>query len=310
MLSSSQTAATGADHPVQGITLDAAGIPLSALHARPATAPRATVVAIHGAGMRAGYFHHPVSNDLSLLALGTQLGFSVLALDRPGYGASAGALPQGQTLAEQTDTLGAALHTFADRHELGAGLFLLAHSYGGKLALSTAARPPDLPVLGCDISGCGYLFAREPGSTAPDQWQRDMRGNNWGPLGLYPTDTFRLSRSLLTAMPPREAAEIRHWPQTLESMARRIRVPLRFTFAEHERRWRHDREALAALRTVLSAAPVTTAHQATAGHNISLGRTARTYHLKALTFFEEQLAREMPAELPAGPRPPIGFSAA
>ncbi|NEE43926.1 alpha/beta hydrolase, partial [Streptomyces sp. SID8455] len=72
---------------------------LSALLAEPVDmAPRAVLVALHGGGMRAGYFDSRARPGLSLLALGAQLGYTVLAVDRPGYGLSAARLPRGLAL--------------------------------------------------------------------------------------------------------------------------------------------------------------------------------------------------------------------
>ncbi len=107
--STAQDARTGAGAP-RRIALEGAGVRLSALLAEPADgAPRAAVVALHGSGMNAAYFHARADPRLSLLALGPRLGYTVLALDRPGYGRSASAVLDGQRLAEQTRTVRAAL---------------------------------------------------------------------------------------------------------------------------------------------------------------------------------------------------------
>jgi hypothetical protein len=67
-------------------------------------------------------------------------------------------------------------------------------------------------------------------------------------------------------------------------------VPVRLTFAEHESWWRHDRAALTELSAAFRAAPrVSVEQQPDAGHNISLGWAARSYHLRALAFLEECL---------------------
>jgi hypothetical protein len=68
-----------------------------------------------------------------------------------------------------------------------------------------------------------------------------------------------------------------------------VRVPVRFTFAEHERWWHHDAESLAELRGLLPAPRVIVDRLPHAGHNVSLGLAARTYHLRALAFFDECL---------------------
>ncbi|MDX3727161.1 alpha/beta hydrolase [Streptomyces caniscabiei] len=374
-------------HGVRRITLDAAGLPLSALLSEPpGGTPRAVVVAVHGGGMNAGYFDCRAHPQQSLLTLGARLGHTVLAVDRPGYGHSAARLPEGQGLAEQAVSLRAALRDFTSRHDTGAGLFLLAHSYGGKVALTAAADLPsaaglacaagpphaaDLPhaahplhaselphavdrshaadplqavelphaadplqsaglpqapsgglphgvglppsvepgpshLLGIDVSGCGHLYAVEPHElpTAGDDGGRLRR--SWGPLRLYPSGTFRESGSIVEPVPARERAELARWPLLFRSTAPRVRVPVRLTFAEHEAWWRHDDEALADLAAHFTAAPqVSVERQPGAGHNISLGRAARAYHLRALAFLEDCLAaRETPpTPRTAGPLP-------
>ncbi|MEU9982402.1 alpha/beta fold hydrolase [Streptomyces sp. NPDC050856] len=295
---------------VRAVTLDAGGLPLSGLLAEPAggRAPRAVVVALHGAGMSAGYFDSRARPGLSLLTLGAELGCAVLALDRPGYGLSARHLPDGQDLAGQTATLRAALAGFARDHATGAGFFLLAHSNGGRLALSAAAgrwERADVPLIGLDISGLGRRFAvdrdRLPSASGRGDWRR-----HWGALRFYPPDAFRLGGALVSPVPAREAAEMPLWPEMYPGVAARVRVPVRFTFAEQERWWRHDEEAVRELLAPLDATRASVARQPGAGHNISLGWAARTYHLRALAFLEEcLLARAtalppVPAVAPGG----------
>ncbi|MFJ1809515.1 MULTISPECIES: alpha/beta hydrolase family protein [unclassified Streptomyces] len=280
----SQTYSAG----VRPLLVEAAGLTLSGLLAEPPDGPpRATVVAVHGGGMRAGYFDGQVHADLSLLTLGARLGFTVLALDRPGYGRSAAQVPDGLTLDEQSAVLPAALDAFAERHAVGRGFLMLAHSYGGKLALATVARTPGL--LALDASGVGHRFGVEP-SDRPRlrrhlDWER-----NWGPLGLYPAGTFRAAEALVAPMPVREGAEVGLWPEMFEELAPRIDIPLRLTFAEHEAWWLHEEQDIADLTSRLTKAPVVRVErQPDAGHNISLGLAARSYHLRALAFFEECL---------------------
>lgn len=287
---------------VHDIVLDAAGVPISALLARPRTPARATVVAVHGGGMSAGYFDSRARPGLSLLTLGAHLGYTVLAVDRPGYGLSAARLPEGQSVHDQAAVLHAALADFAARHDTGAGFFLLAHSNGGKLALAAAARD-DSRLLGLDVSGLGSRLAVElhqlPGPAGHGDWRR-----HWGALRLYPPDAFRLSGALVRPVPLREALEGPLWPDLYPDVAARVRTPVRFTFAEHERWWRFDDAALAALAEPLAAPRVTIDVQPDAGHNISLGWAARTYHLRALGFLEECLLARDAAPPGRGPQTP------
>lgn len=287
---------------IRAITLHTAGLTLSALLAEPVdVAPRAVLVALHGGGMRAGYFDSRARPGLSLLALGAQLGYTVLAVDRPGYGLSAARLPRGLALEDSAPVLRAALADFSARYATGAGLFLVAHSYGGKLALAAADAFGDA-LIGLDISGLGNRLAvaphQLPGPGGQGEWRK-----HWGALRLYPPGAFRLGQALLSPVPEIEAAQGPSWPERYPELAARVRVPVRFTFAEQEQWWRHDEEAVAELTRPFASAPVRVDHQPDAGHNISLGWAARTYHLRVCGFLEEcLLARD--AALPQ--RRPVG----
>ncbi|MEU8685499.1 alpha/beta fold hydrolase [Streptomyces sp. NPDC048611] len=305
-----EAGAPGADpSPVREITLDAGGVTVSALLAEPAddASPRAVVVAVHGGGMRAGYFDSRALPGLSLLRLGAALGYTVLAVDRPGYGRSAARLPRGLPLAAQATTLHAALADFAANHRTGAGCFVVAHSNGGKLALAAAAEPGGDALIGLDISGLGHRLAvglpQLPGVDSHGEWRR-----HWGALRLYPPGAFQQGRALVAPVPERESQEGPLWPDMYPGIAARVRIPVRFTFAEQEQWWRHDDEATADLTGRLRAAPRTlVARLPDAGHNISLGWAARTYHLRALAFLEEcLLTRDAAAPAPlARPAPPV-----
>jgi hypothetical protein len=94
---------------------------------------------------------------------------------------------------------------------------------------------------------------------------------------------------MVAPMPDRERSEVARWPGFFPAVGASVRVPVRFTFAEHEAWWRHDDAALAALAGSLAAARVVVDRQRGAGHNISLGWAARAYHLRALAFAEDCL---------------------
>ncbi|MEU6844707.1 alpha/beta fold hydrolase [Streptomyces sp. NPDC046716] len=276
---------------VRAVTLDSADGPLSALLSEPTgEPPRAAVVALHGGGMRAGYFDGTAHPDLSLLTLGARLGYTVLAVDRPGYGRSAERFPDGRSLEEQTATVRSAIEEFAAGHVTGAGVLLLGHSYGGKLALSTVAASAPDPVIAVDVSGCGRRPAVGPDEAAGGA--RGLRGRrlNWGPSQLYSPGAVGSSAYIVAPVPPREREDMANWERRSEELLPRIRVPVRLTFAEYEAWWRHTDEDLADLRERLSRAPrVVLDRLPGAGHNISLGLAARTYHLRAFAFLEESL---------------------
>ncbi|MCL7378436.1 alpha/beta hydrolase [Streptomyces sp. 35G-GA-8] len=285
---------------VRAVTLNAGDIPLSGLLAEPdgGAEPRSVIVAVHGRGMCADYFNGLTDPADSLLTLGARLGHTVLALDRPGYGASAGPLPDGQPLGEQATTLHRALAGFARHHPTGAGFFVVAHSDGGKVALHMAAQDAGDGLIGLDINGCGWRYAPEA-RHFPDTLGGGASRLNWGPLHLYAPGTFRASRALLRAVPAREAAQTATWPVQYPRLAGRITSPVRLTFAEYELWWELDDKALSAMTGQLTAAPLVTVERLpAAGHNISIGRAARAYHLRALAFLEECLRHG--GDAPAG----------
>lgn len=60
-----------------------------------ADGPSGLVVALHGGGYDARYWHASDEHQASLLRLGAALGFEVVAVDRPGNRASADAASTG-----------------------------------------------------------------------------------------------------------------------------------------------------------------------------------------------------------------------
>ncbi|MFB4424414.1 alpha/beta hydrolase [Streptomyces sp. QL37] len=277
---------SAAEEGVQGraVELSGYGVPLSGLIALPGrTAPRAVVVALHGGGMRAGYFHGRADPGASLLTLAARHGYAALALDRPGYGRSAERVPHGMGLAEQAAVVRGALAGYRRSHPCGAGFFLVGHSLGGKVALTTAAGWRKGGLLGVDVSGISDRWAVSPTRlTGPGA--RGTHGLHWGPLALYPPRTFELAAPLIAPLPRREAEEAPYWPSTFAAIAPRIRVPVRFTFAEHERWWRCDARTVREMTARLASPLVRTERLEGAGHNISLGNAARTYHHRVLDF--------------------------
>ncbi|MFG3153793.1 alpha/beta hydrolase [Streptomyces sp. NPDC048219] len=271
------------------ITLNTGSAPVSGLLGEPSDGPsRALVVALHGGGMTAGYFDGQAHTDVSLLSLGTRLGYTVLALDRPGYGPHARSGGDGLTVTEQVGPVAAAVEEFTDRHAGNGGILLLGHSFGGKLALAVAAYRPPRGLLGVEVSGVGHRLAVPP-ERAAQRTGLALRRLHWGPLALYPPGTFPASKSVVAPVPRREAESVGDWEAAVcADVLPRVRVPVRFTFAEHEAWWRHGPDDVGDLTAALTAAPrVVVDRLPRAGHNISLGWAARAYHLRVLAFLEE-----------------------
>ena len=286
------------------------GVPMSGLIAEAAD-PRAVIVAFHGGASTAAYFDCPGHPWLSMLRVGAALGFTVVALDRPGYGASA-PYPDAMQYPEQRVALAfGAVDKILGSNPRGAGLFLLAHSAGCELAVrmtvdESAERER---LLGLELAGTGLQYADDATEILKTATSINrptgLRELLWQPAHLYPADVLSaMTNSATGAL--YEAAMVKDWPgQDFPTLAARVRVPVQFSVAGHERVWRSDAAALADIAAIFTASPrFVVNHQVDASHNLSLSINAAAYHLKVLSFVEECVtARERvsaTAELEAG----------
>ncbi|SEP23342.1 alpha/beta hydrolase [Trujillonella endophytica] len=289
--------------PPELIETEVLGTPVSVLVAH-APRPRAVVYALHGGGSGKEYFDHPLAPSLSLLRLGPALGFTVVAPDRPGYVPDDGA--SSMPAQRRTDLLYAVLDTALGDRERGAGVLLLAHSMGCISGIRMAADDRGADLLGLDFSGTGLRWARAVHeATAAGDGRvggSDLGRLIWGHEELYPPGSRRAVRPA-TPGAASEGTDIDGWHAELPRAAARVRIPTRYVLAEHEAWWEGGREALAEVAALFTAAPlVETAIEAGAGHNISLGWTARAYHLRVLAFAEQCIARRAAAGTASGAR--------
>jgi pimeloyl-ACP methyl ester carboxylesterase len=286
------------------------GVPMSGLVAE-ASDPCAVIVAFHGGASTAAYFDCPGHPRLSMLRAGAGLGFTVVALDRPGYGASA-PYPDAMQRPEQRVALAyGAVDKILGASPRGAGVFLLAHSAGCELAvrMTVDERAHDAGLLGLELAGTGLQYADDANEmlkTATDtQRPTGLRELLWQPAHLYPAEVLSgITNSSTGAL--YEATMVKDWARTdFPALAAQVRAPVQFSVAEHERVWRSDPAALADIAAIFTASPrFVINEQVDAGHNLSLSVNAAAYHLKVLAFVEECVtARERAiaeAELEAG----------
>ena len=301
------------------VTVDVDGVPMSALVASVA-APRAVIVALHGGAVTSSYYDSRTLPGLSLLRTGAALGFTVIALDRPGYGASArygrglggadrgGQIDRMATVAERVDLGYAAIDALLAGRERGAGVFLMAHSMGCVLAIQLAADPRGAGLLGLEIAGIGlrphsvartFMASLTAGpaasgdGTAPSGVDRgNLHEILWTPPHLYPDGAE--AALALSASPRYEGSDVRGLADAFPGLAARVRIPVRYSLGDHEQVWSNGPAALASIAALFTGSPrVVTAEPAQAGHNLSLGRSALAYHLSVLSFADEcALGRE------------------
>jgi pimeloyl-ACP methyl ester carboxylesterase len=265
-----------------------------------AAEPRAVVVAFHGGASTAAYFDCPGHPRLSLLRTAPELGFTVVALDRPGYCASAPYPDAMQRPDQRVALVYGAVDKMLGSKPRGAGLFLLAHSAGCELAVRLTAdeRAEQSGVLGLELAGTGLQYAdaaNEILKTATATHRpAGLRELLWHPAHLYPAEVLSgITNSSTGAL--YEATMVKDWPrQDFPALAAQVRVPVQFSFAEHERVWKSDPGALAEIAAMFPAAPrFMVNEQVGAGHNLSLSVSAAAYHLRVLSFVEDcVVARE------------------
>ena len=271
---------------------DVDGIPMSALVAEAAN-PRATVVAIHGGATTSAYYDCPGHPRSSFLRIGAALGFTVIALDRPGFGASA---PNAELMTDpdrRVELAYAAVNAILGSSPRGAGLFVLGHSNGSELTLRMAVAEPAL--LGIETSGTGRRNQPEAHAVLSrpkiSEIRRGVRELLWDATHLYPADIIG---GVQSPSPAYEGTVVANWPhRDFPALAAQVRVPVRFSLAEHEPFWENGPAGLADVAAMFTASPrVIVNEQRDSGHNLSLGFTAAAYHLGVLSFVEECIVDE------------------
>ena len=279
------------------VRIHAGDLELSGIFAR-AVEPtdRPLLVCLHGGSYTSHYFNYQTQRTESLFALAPALGFSILAIDRPGYGAAADApLP----FDAQVDVLHAAI---ADaRGKLGGmepGYLLIGHSIGAMLAMLLAVRHPLDGLVGLDLSGAGLTYRPEarrsltsfaamdnPPRTADRVRRRERMFG--GP------DTYRqeVAAEDLRKAPLSQPAEIREaldWEDRVHAVAPNIEQPVRFVVADQDALWEAGAAMeQAARRAFQRCGALTVSTQRGAGHCLHLHKVARAISLRTLAFAEE-----------------------
>ncbi len=257
--------------------------------------PRALLVALHGGTYTSKYFDTPSS---SLLEFCASLGYSILALDRPGYGAATSVPVDQLSFDDQVPVLRRALEViWHDYGQQSAGMFVIGHSIGGMISLLLAAERPHERLLGVNMTGAGGLYNEQTKvafaslvSDAPtvmmDIAIKVMA--MYGPAWSYPEEQAHYDPERDVPTAAIELAEAQTWGARLPQVAANVRVPVQFMVPEYDHIWRADAEALSPVAAMFSAAPfVDVGVQRMAGHSAELHTLARAFYMKILSFVEE-----------------------
>jgi pimeloyl-ACP methyl ester carboxylesterase len=204
------------------------------------------LVALHGGTYTSEYFCVAGSPAGSFVDIATRNGFSVLRVDRPGYGASDPLPEDKNTFVRQAELLDGAISGML--HDSAAGsAVLVGHSIGGIVALEIAARQPEWRLIGVAVSGMGAAIpaggAAEQLGALPLSGVVDLpveeREQLWyGPAAGVSEEAVVAARSSFAPAPMVELKSAPKWAaQRLDEAASAITVPVHHVLAEFDALW-------------------------------------------------------------------------
>ena len=204
------------------------------------------LIALPGGTYTSEYFCIAGSPAGSFVDIATRNGFSVLRIDRPGYGSS-DLLPEEQnTFVRQAELIDGAISDMIAATSAESAV-LVGHSIGGIVALEIAARQPNWPLVGVAVSGMGAAIpaggAAEQLGALPLSGVVDLpveeREPLWyGPASSISEDAVRSARSAFAPAPMVELKSAPKWAaQRLGEAATTITVPVHHTLAEFDSLW-------------------------------------------------------------------------
>lgn len=286
-----RTTEKGSDE-IRTVSIPALDLTLSALIAT-CPAPRGLILAIHGGGYTARYFD---VLGQSFLRIAVCAGYSVVAIDRPGYGS---ARDRPMSFDRQLPYLAEAARWSLAQAGLPAGpLFLHGHSIGGMLALLLAGTGTALPISGVSMTGAGAkgherataaIRARAESAESHSESAPELRARlMMGPAGTFDPAlaAYDPARDVPSAVADLRDAAV--WSERLPEAAGRCPVPVQFVVPEHDALWRSDDAAMAVIPPLFAKVPfVDIRVQSMVGHAVELHHLAQAHAHRALAFAEE-----------------------
>ncbi len=255
------------------------------------------LVALHGGTYTSEYFTVAGSSAGSFVEVANRNGFSVLTMDRPGYGTSGHLSDEENTFARQAELLQDAIGQILP--QTGARtVVLVGHSIGGMIGLEMAARSPSWKLIGISTTGCGAIIptggaadalAALPLSGVVDLPQPDRDRVMFGPPGSYSQAALEAAHGSYAPVPAKELSNAPAWPrERLSGVAARITVPVHNALAEFDALWDSSFEARTTFAQMFSNNPNVEAQLVRgAGHSIDHHSAGIVIHLKQLAFAHE-----------------------
>lgn len=255
------------------------------------------LVCIPGGSYNSHYFDVP---GHSLLEAAHRAGFSVVALDRPGYQGSDPV--EGEvTFAKNAVVLDAAIAELWKRYSATTtGVVVIGHSMGGAIAIHIASHKHSWPLLGISATSI-HTEAPEQVTQAWNSipadatipFSKEQRIQfMYGPEGSYDPVVVDDAEVSADMIPVAELLEVvGRWTTDFPSLAAEVTVPVHYALAEHEALWISTDANVAAFGNAFTASPQVTAERVSgAGHNLDHHHNSADIHARQLEF-----ARSLPA---------------
>lgn len=250
------------------------------------------VVAVHGGTYDSQYFDVP---GHSLVERAAANGVPIVALDRPGYGATP-LLPREQmTLEGQGRFLVEALGDIWRMHGNGRpGMVIVAHSIGAAISLYATADSGSLPLLGISVSGVGMRTPAEHRPmweglpdidlvSMPDEIKEVVM---FGPPESFDPEAPDRSSVANRTAPKAELVDIvSTWHDRVRSVLARITVPVHYRQGEFDKLWIVDEGEVQAFADALTASSrVDAAMLRGTGHCLDFHHVGAAFQLGQLSF--------------------------
>lgn len=257
---------------------------------------RPLLVCLAGGGYTKEYFD---VEGASFLQAASERGFDVVAVDRPGYGASDLGSMQERTFAHQAGVIDGAVSVLAGGRESPSypGVVLVGHSMGLIIALHVAGRRErGWPLLAVTGSGVGYErvnpHARQrlealPAGEPLVLTRAERRERFYGPDGSFDPQVLQAAALSEVPGPIEEYFEVITYAQQVSKLAAGVRVPVQVALGEHDSIWVADAEHAAALGALFTASPhVESVVLPGVGHAVDHHYAGAAWHQAQLDFVQ------------------------
>lgn len=249
------------------------------------------LVCIPGGSYNSHYFD---VRGHSLLAAAHDKGFSIVALDRPGY---QGSTPlQGEiTFAKNAEVLDAAIADLWRQYaDIATGVVIIGHSIGGAIAIHVAGLQHTWPLLGISATSI-HTDAPEhvtqawnsipADATIPFSKEQRIQFM-YGPEGTWDPEVVDHAEVSTDVIPVAELLEVvGRWTTDFAELASRVTVPIHYALAELEALWISTDEGVQAFAAAFTSSPsVDSERVGGSGHNLDHHHTSAEFHERQLAF--------------------------